>query len=220
MLAAFALLSCAAWLWSARCTWRTLRDLPDLDDELPEPPRWPSLSLVVPARDEAHTIETALRSRLDDDYPALEVVVVDDRSKDATGALLDALARVEARLAVVHVRELPAGWLGTVHALARGAELARGEWLLFSDADVHVTPGTLRRAVALAEARELDLLAVLPRLEGATFALEIALCGFLRAFNQSRRLWKVADPDDPAHVGVGAFNLVRRSALERTASSS
>ena len=216
ILTALALLSCLAWLHSARCTWRTLRDLPDLDDDVAAPPRWPTLSLVVPARDEADTIEAALRSRLDDDYPALEVVAVDDRSEDGTGERLDALAAGEPRLAVVHVRELPAGWLGKVHALARGAEHASGQWLLLSDADVHVAPGTLRRAIALAESRGLDLLAVVPRLEGATFALQVALCGFLRGFNQSRRLWKVADPEDPAHVGVGAFNLVRRAALERT----
>jgi cellulose synthase/poly-beta-1,6-N-acetylglucosamine synthase-like glycosyltransferase len=212
-----ALVSCAAWLWSARCTWRMLRDLPDLDDPVAEPARWPSLSLVVPARDEADTLAAALSSRLRDDYPELEVVAVDDRSSDGTGPLLERLAHGEARLRVVHVRELPPGWLGKVHALARGAEAARGEWLLFSDADVHVVPGTLRRAVALAQARGWDMLAVLPCLEGGTFALRLGLCGFLRGFNQSRRLWKVADPADPAHVGIGAFNLVRRAALERTA---
>lgn len=216
MFTALALLSCAAWLWSARCTWRTLRDLPDLEDDVAPPPRWPRLSLVVPARDEADTIEAALRSRLEDDYPELEVVAVDDRSEDDTLARLEALAATDARMLVEHVHELPAGWLGKVHALARGSARSSGEWLLFSDADVHVAPGTLRRAVALAEARGLDFLAVVPRLEGATFALEVALCGFLRGFNQSRRPWKVSDPADKAHVGVGAFNLVRRAALERT----
>jgi hypothetical protein len=211
-----ALLSGLAWLCSARCSWRTLRDLPDLDDELPAPARWPSLSLIVPARDEEATIEAALASRLADDYPALEVVAVDDRSRDGTGAILARLAQRDSRLRVVGVRELPVGWLGKVHALARGSAQAGGEWILCSDADVHFAPGTLRRAVALAEARGLDFLAVVPRLEGATFALQVALCAFLRGFNQSRRLWQVADRTSGAHVGIGAFNLVRRTALERT----
>lgn len=216
IVSALALISCLAWLYSAWCSWRTLRDLPDLDDDVPAPARWPSLSLVVPARDEAETIEAALGSRLADDYPALEVVAVDDRSTDGTAAILSRAAERDPRLCVVSVRALPEGWLGKVHALARGTERARGEWLLFSDADVHVQPGTLRRAVALAEARGLDMLAVVPRLEGTTFALQIALCAFLRGFNQSRRLWKVADRKSGAHVGIGAFNLVRRATLERT----
>jgi glycosyltransferase involved in cell wall biosynthesis len=216
ILTLLALVSCLVWLHSARCSWRTLRDLPDLDDASPAAERWPSLSLIVPARDEEATIEAALASRLADDYPALEVVAVDDRSRDRTGAILARLAERDARLRVVAVRELPEGWLGKVHALARGCEQARGEWLLFSDADVHVAPGTLRRAVALAQARDWDMLAVVPRLEGATFALQVALCAFLRGFNQSRRLWKVADPASRAYAGIGAFNLVRRAALERT----
>jgi hypothetical protein len=117
---------------------------------------------------------------------------------------------------VVVVRELPQGWLGKTHALHVGARAARGEWLLFSDADVHFRPGALRRAVAWSEAQGLDHLALVPELLDTTFWLDVALAAFGRSFALSRRVWRVADPASNAAVGVGAFNLVRRSALERS----
>ena len=106
----------------------------------PDPPSWPALSVVVPARDEARTIEPALASLLAQDYPGLEVVLVDDRSTDGTSAIIDRLAASNPQIAAVHVRELPAGWLGKVHALQRGFERARGDFVLFTDADIHFAP--------------------------------------------------------------------------------
>ena len=98
-------------------------------------------------------IEAAVRSLLAIDYPDYELVVVDDRSEDATGEILDRLkAEISAtRLGVVHVRELPAGWLGKTHAMWSAAQAATGEWILFSDADVVHAPEALRRAVHYAE---------------------------------------------------------------------
>jgi hypothetical protein len=212
------LASGAYWLVVAYAGWRTRRALTPLARVAPPAPaRWPRVTLVVPARDEQAELEAALTSRLADDYPALEVVVVDDRSRDATGRIADALAARDGRVCVVHVRELPEGWLGKNHALHVGAQTARGEWLLFSDADVHFRPGALRRAVAWSEAHGLDHLAVVPELWQTTFWLDVALAAFGRSFAMSRRVWRVADPRSAAAVGVGAFNLVRRSALERSA---
>src|SRR6185436_11647222 len=95
----------------------------------------PLVSLVVAARDEERNVESAARSLLAQTYPALEIIAVDDRSTDRTGAILDGLAAVQPRLRVVHVTELPTGWLGKNHALSFGAAAARGDWLLFADAD-------------------------------------------------------------------------------------
>ena len=94
---------------------------------LGEPARLPRLSVVVPARDEGSTIGRALGSLLEQDYPDLEVIVVDDRSSDSTGSVLRKRAAKDGRLSVLRVEDLPAGWLGTNHALWRGADRASGE---------------------------------------------------------------------------------------------
>src|SRR5207245_10350531 len=105
---------------------------------IPQPPSaregimLPSLSIVVPARDEAASIGRALGSLLAQDYPDLEVISVDDRSADGTGALLDEVAAREPRLVVVRVDALPAGWLGMIHALGRGWEQEGGAWLVYA----------------------------------------------------------------------------------------
>jgi hypothetical protein len=171
--------------------------------------------LIVAARDEEQTLGPAVRSRLADGYPALEVVLVDDRSTDGTGAVVDALASEDPRVRAVHVTILPPGWLGKLHAL-RGLPLATGEWLLFSDADVHLEPGTLRRAVTFAEARGLDHLSILPQLVRVSWLVDAALASFSRTGLVLGRVWLVADPRSSVGGSVGAFGLVRRSALERS----
>jgi hypothetical protein len=174
--------------------------------------RTPAVSIVVAARDEAAAIERAMRSLLALDYPALELVAVDDRSADATGAILDRHAAADARLKVLHVRELPAGWLGKNHALALGAREAAGELLLFTDADVEFAPSALRESVAVLEDERLDHLALAPRVRmpGAWLAACVAYFG--RQFYVFLRPWRARDPRSSAHIGVGAFNLVRAAA--------
>lgn len=197
---------------------RVVRAVPVLSRlHVPDPLRWPSVSLVIPARDEAASIEAAVRSRLVDDYPALQVVLVDDRSTDGTSAIVDRLAATDPRVEALHIRELPADWIGKVHALQRGTEVATGEWLLYSDADVHAAPGTLRRCIAYALERDLDHVAVLPELWRTTFILDVVLATFVRVLCIGARFWSVHDSRSSAAMGVGAFNLVRRSAYERTA---
>jgi hypothetical protein len=212
-----ACLGAAYALASAVGVARTVRSVPVLATTAAPPPRrWPRLSIVIPACDEAGELEAAVRSRLADDYPDLELVLVDDRSRDATGEIADRLARADDRMRVVHVRELPSGWLGKLHALDRGVRAATGELLLLSDADVHVAPGTLRRAVALLEVGRLDHLAVLPSLWSSGFLLDSIFAAFFRLVWLSARPWAVPDPRSRAAMGVGAFNLVRRGALDRS----
>ena len=130
----------------------------------PAPAAWPRVSVVFAARNEAGTVGAAVPTMLALDYPDLEVIAVNDRSEDDTGAILDRLAAADPRLKVVHVTELPAGWLGKNHALADGGAAATGEWILFTDADIHFRPDVLRRAVAHARAHSLDHLAAIPAL--------------------------------------------------------
>jgi hypothetical protein len=129
---------------------------------------------------------------------------------------MDRLAETDPRIRVVHIDTLPEGWLGKVHALETGRRAATGEWLLFSDVDVHVTPGTLAAAVAHAETRGLDHLACVPAVWPTGFFVDAAVSALGRALAVGGRLWAVSDPRSRAFAGVGAWNLVRRAALDRT----
>jgi len=127
--------------------------------------REPFVSIVIPARDEERAIERTVRALLAQDYSAFEVIVVDDRSTDSTGAILAGIAAEDARLIVVHGEEPPAGWLGKTWALHQGSLRARGEMLLFLDADVHYAPRTLATAVEQIEASGLAMLFLYPHFE-------------------------------------------------------
>jgi cellulose synthase/poly-beta-1,6-N-acetylglucosamine synthase-like glycosyltransferase len=192
---------------------RTLAQVADL-------PPWegldpPLVSVIVPARNEARHIEVALRSMLAQRYPALEFVAVDDRSEDATGVMLDRLAALEPRLAVVHVTELPSGWLGKNHGLWLGAARARGTFLLFADADVEMHPDVVSRAVRYAEEHRLDHLTLAPEIHMPGLLLQAFVVGFMLSFNAYMRPWKARDPKSRHFVGIGAFNLVRAEAYRR-----
>jgi cellulose synthase/poly-beta-1,6-N-acetylglucosamine synthase-like glycosyltransferase len=185
---------------------RFLKDLPPLTGPLPR------VSILIPARNEERNLEEALRSVLALDYDDLEIDVVDDRSTDRTGEILDRMAAAEPRLRVVHVRELPPGWLGKNHALWLGAAKATGEFLLFTDADVVLEPSALRRAVGAMVADGLDHLTASPSIERTSLPFEMFIGAFSLFFALFTRPWKVKDPKSPHHVGIGAFNLVRTAA--------
>jgi hypothetical protein len=183
----------------------------------PEPPAWPRLSVVVPVRDEVSEIGAAAASLLAQDYPDLELVLVDDRSTDGTAEVVDHLAASDSRVVAVHLSSLPPGWLGKVHAMQRGLERASGQLVLFTDADVHFAPCALREAVALVEADTLDHLAAIPRFRSSGLVVDAVLATALRSIVAvAFPPWRVSDPRSADFFGVGAFNLVRREALERT----
>lgn len=196
-------------LWGMRRL-RRLRDVaPDLETLLP------TVSIVLAARDEEVSIEAAITSMLAQDYPSLEVIAVDDRSHDETGRILDRIAATETRLRVVHVRELPAGWLGKNQALARGAEVSSGAFLPFTDADVILAPRTLRRAVTLILEQNLDHLTLGPRLEAPGVLLAGFVAYFLLFLTIFTQPWKARDLRSKRFIGLGAFNLVRADAYRR-----
>ena len=190
-----------------------VRDMPLPDAETRA--TLPRVSVIVPARNEIEMVEPALRSVLDLDYPDLEVVAVDDRSDDATGSVLDTLAASDSRLKVIHVADLPVGWIGKNHALQRGAEIASGELLLFTDADVLFERTVLVRAVRHLMTHGYDHLTMPADVRVASAALELFVAAFALLFNGYFRPWRVSDPRSSAAVGFGSFNLVRRAAYER-----
>lgn len=175
----------------------------------------PSVSIVVAARNEARGVERAMRSLLTLAWPALEVVAVDDRSEDGTGEILDRLAREDARLAVVHVGGLPGGWLGKNYALHVGSERARGDWILFADADVVMRPNLLGRVLRYAIEQRFDHIALAPEFHMPGLILETFNVGFVLSFYAFMRPWKAKDPRSRRFIGIGAFNLVRAAAYER-----
>jgi cellulose synthase/poly-beta-1,6-N-acetylglucosamine synthase-like glycosyltransferase len=171
----------------------------------------PRVSIVVAARNEEKNIHDGVLSLLQLDYPNLELIVVDDRSTDRTAEILAELARAHSTLWIATVTDLPSGWLGKNNALRVGAALASGDYILFTDADVVMDPSVLRRAIGYAARRRLDHLAIGPASEMPGVWLNLFMVGFLIFFNAFTRPWRVRDPKSRAHIGIGAFNLVRRS---------
>lgn len=217
MLAAVAAIGCVAWFAQAGLLFRHLSRLRTISDLQPRTPdSWPSVSAIIPSRDEERSITGALRSRLADDYPDLRLVVVDDRSTDSTPRLIEALAREDERIVSLRIDELPQGWLGKVHALDRGVEAARGEWLLISDADVHMAPGGLRKAVAYCEDEGLDFLALVPEFRSESFIVNVLWTVFMRTLGTFVDPGAVRDPRSKVAMGSGAFMLARRSTFDRT----
>jgi GT2 family glycosyltransferase len=174
-----------------------------------------SLTVVVPARDEAANIAATLNALMLADYGPLRVLAIDDRSTDATGTIMEEYARrFPEQMSVMHIAELPDGWLGKTHALMLATEQTETEYLLFTDADVLFSPSILRRAMAYAEASEADHLVVLPTMQVKARGEGIVL-GFFQIFGLwASRPWRIEDAESRRDVvGVGAFNLVRRDAL-------
>ncbi len=208
-----------ALLWGTRTVgWlRGMSRLPNLLQRTPGPVHG-RLSVIVPARNEGEAVADGLRSLLASKGVDLQVIAVDDRSTDETGAAMDALAEVpreaDVTYVVEHVRELPAGWLGKPHAMARGAALATGEWLLFTDGDVVFAEDTLARALSYIESEGADYLLVVPTAVTRS-AGEAMMLPFLYVLSiWGPRLWRIADPRSRDAVGVGAFNLMRRTTYE------
>jgi len=155
----------------------------------------PRISILFAARDEEEKLPAALATLMELDYPELEVIAGDDRSKDSTRRILDEFAAAHPRLRVVHVAELPAGWLGKPHALQKAYETSKGEWLLFTDADVRFKPEALRRAVTLAKARNLDHLSLFGEVEMIGFWETVLITFFGMAFHIATDPYRVSNPN-------------------------
>lgn len=175
----------------------------------------PTISILFAARDEEEKLPGAVATFLALDYPRYEVVAVNDRSEDATAAILETAAREDPRLKVIQITSLPAGWLGKPHALHQAYEKSTGEWLVLTDADVHFAPDVLRRAVALAKTNGWDHMPVLAEAKLYTFGEKVVMTFFATAFVLATRPWRVSKPHSSEYIGVGAFQLIRRSTYEK-----
>jgi glycosyltransferase involved in cell wall biosynthesis len=184
-----------------------LKDVPP-SRELP----LPTVSIIIPARNEEKNIQKALQSILAQDYENLQIIVINDRSTDQTGTILAQMAQADSRLGIVHVEELPQGWLGKNYAVTCGVREARGEFFLFTDADVVMEQSAVSRAVGYMVERQLDHIAIAPEVRMPGILLEMFAGAFGMVFSLSIRPWKAKNPKSGRYVGIGAFNLVRADA--------
>ncbi len=176
----------------------------------------PRLSVIVPACNEREGISSAVDSMLRQDYPNLELILVNDRSTDDTGQIIVRLADAHpGRVRAVTVETLPARWLGKNHAAWLGSQHATGDWFLFTDADILFEPTCFRRAVAYAEEVGADHLTLFPNVQAHGYWLNAFIAFFVYAFSVSERPYLAEDPRSDVGIGIGAFNLIRRDAYER-----
>ncbi|MGE3316120.1 MAG: glycosyltransferase family 2 protein [Planctomycetaceae bacterium] len=190
------------------------RTIVRMTDALPDPAVWPSVSMIIPARDEGPKIEAALRSVLALQYPQLELIAIDDRSQDDTGRIMDRLAAEDPRLHVIHIEQLPEGWLGKNHALHAGAQAARGEYILFTDGDIHFAPDTITRAVKYMEKTRADHLCIPPNMIPGSYMENALIAYFILLFLLGTQPWLIPTRVRFAYAGVGAFNMLRRKSYE------
>ena len=222
---AFNLLIITAWLtlilwcggaWLTRRGIRRQRELGVIENPTPKDEAAPMVSILVPARNEANrTLEISVASMLAQDYENYEVIITDDRSIDATGEILRRLARRDARLKIIVGKDLPAGWLGKPHAMEQALEVARGSWILATDADMLFDRRALSTTLFYAETNGYDALTLLPRVECVTFWERVFMPTFGWFVLLARPLERVNDAEKADALGVGGFFLVRRAWLER-----
>ena len=207
MLAAGFWVPAGIWLMLNRHALAVLESVA-VEDEHP----LPAVSVVIPARNEERNLEQALESVLALDYSDLEIIVINDRSTDATGAILEEMAERDPHLTVVTIDSLPAGWIGKPYALHVGAQQARGEFILFTDADIVFHPSALRKAMAHVQAHQFDHVTVIPQSAMPGFFLKTFSATFGIFMFILFQPWKARNPRSRCYMGVGAFNLIRTSA--------
>lgn len=205
------------WLTGTILNFRISKIITTFDHKkFPDPATWPKISIIIAACNEAGSIEPALKSKLASDYPDFEIIVVNDRSTDGTDKIIDRMARSDSRIKVIHITDLPGGWLGKPHALSKAIDIATGDYFLFTDADVYFSKFTIKKSVAFCEDGRIDQLGMLPKMISKDPFLKICLLTFIRTYGLIGRFWLIDNPNAEVFSGVGAFNLVRRSAFEKT----
>ncbi|MCP8967345.1 glycosyltransferase [Ectobacillus ponti] len=175
----------------------------------------PFVSVIIAARNEEAAIESALRSQVAQRYQHVEWIVVNDRSTDRTGDLLERFSASNPRIQPIHVKQLPNGWLGKNHALYTGYQHAKGDLLLFMDADVLMEPDCLQKAVSYLSSEQADHITVLPNLTASGIWLTSFIGHFLFSFTYLIRPWKANDDHSKVGLGIGAFNLIAKTAYEK-----
>lgn len=155
----------------------------------------PLVSVLVPARNEQHRVlEDCIRSVLAQDYGRFEVIAINDRSTDATGAILETFAKSDERLRVIDGRELPCGWLGKPYAMQQAFNQARGEWILATDADMIFDTAALRTAVDHVLKEKCDALTLIPHFEASSFWERVMIPTWAWVFLMFTLFYRIGNP--------------------------
>lgn len=214
--AGFVSLVFAAVVYWGFVLYRNLKEEPSIEDRVDASAgdRLPLISVVMPAKDEEEYIERSVSSILASEYPRLEVIVVNDRSRDRTAEILARLSDTDDRLSVVTIDRLPDGWTGKTHALFEGSRRASGELLLFTDADTVVTPDALPRTVRSLEESGCGMISLWPGFISRGFSENVVHPHLLLGLGSVYRPKDVNDGANDAGLASGSFILVRRSVYE------
>ncbi|KAA3646145.1 MAG: glycosyltransferase [Chloroflexi bacterium] len=192
--------------------WLTLKSL----DSYAMPDDWPTVSILLPARNEADNIKACVWSLLAQDYPNYEVIVLDDSSTDETPEILGRIKSKEPKLKLIKGESLPDGWLGKHWACQQLAEAAQHEYLVFTDADTRHAPHMLRKSVAATLQEDADLLSVIPKEETHSWAERLAMPIIPWSLHTFLPLWlSYRLPFSFLAAAIGQFILVRKSAYEQ-----
>lgn len=191
---------------------RKIRFMKDLSPQLAEAP---AIAVIIAVKDEETEVEQALQSVCGLLYPNFRIIVVNDRSTDGTAAILGRMTAKDSRITVITIDELPGGWLGKNHALYKGYCASTEEWLLFTDADVKFAPHALQKTMNYVQQKNLDHLTALAEITSPSPLFVAVMNVFALLLDIKLKPWTIADPNSSSSMGVGAFNLVKRTAYEK-----
>ncbi|MGZ9222248.1 MAG: glycosyltransferase [Anaerolineales bacterium] len=180
----------------------------------PPPSHAPLISVCTPARNEERNIRACVEAMLAQDYPNFEVIVLDDRSTDATPSILADIASRDPRLRLISGSDLPSGWAGKPHALYQASAIARGEWLCFLDADTFVTREALSACYAKAIETNADMFTIMTFQIMGTFWEKVVMPLIMTALSVGFSPRKVNDPERKDAIANGQFILIKRSVYE------
>lgn len=171
----------------------------------------PFISVLVPARNEEAKIGRCLQSLINQEYPNFEIIVIDDRSQDKTGEIIESYAKIDSRIRFVKGKDAPSGWIGKCNALAHAVGYASGDWFIFTDADTYHRPNSLRDSVSYALTTKSDLVSFVPLQELGSFWERLIMPVLLSSFLLGDPFHSVNDPQSARAYAYGQYIICRRS---------
>ncbi|ARI77141.1 glycosyltransferase [Halobacillus mangrovi] len=192
---------------------RGFRSIESIDDITPDHSR-ELVSVILAAKDEKASIQQTIESLLHQKQIQFEIIAVNDRSSDSTGAILQKLADKYNQLTLIHIENLPEGWLGKTYALSQGVKISSGNYLLFTDADIHFSPCIISKAISYMKAEKADHLTAAPNLKAHSISLKGLISFFLFGFGYLKRPWTANNKKNKGGMGIGAFQLMTKECYQ------